>query len=293
MAEVDLPDIFPRGTVDVSDEQHLYRVFEGTTSDESKDEYTLDKAPIKEIQSVIGTKNGGEYEFVNGTDYELSSDSERLVWLNGDRPDDNTNFRVNYTARSIIDRYIESGESELDDAEKDLENALSSKFVDEATGDELDEIGKLFGDTVGSRRGRTDPQYRFYLKSVARSFISRGTKSGIKAAISAATEVPVEDITISEDFQNNAYEVVVIPNTPVKSEILNEVAQIADPSGIKLRSTRFEISPDTIGVDDSVGSVLPIQTNESFVANDAVTEVSSSPTNNWNGYDWDTEDWAG
>lgn len=290
---VDLPFLFPRGNVDVEKESHLYRVIEGDTNDQITDEYTLRKAPIKEIEEVTGVYNGDSgHTFVKGTDYELSADNERIVWLNGDRPDDNTDFFVDYRSRSIIDRYLESGEEELDEVEAEIEETLSSKVVSGAQGEELDRIGALFGETIGKRRGRTDQQYRLYLKSVARSFISRGTKSGIKTAISAATDVPVGDITIIEDFNDNAYEVVVVPNTPVKSQVLNDVAEIADPSGVERLTTRFDIDDDAVAARDEAVAREPTSSAEILGADDGVA-ISSAATSLWNDYDWNDENWAG
>lgn len=267
--DVELPDIFPLDEVIVDDEQHIYRVFEGDFGPLPEEEYTLDKAPIKEIREVTGTIDGVESEFEKGTDYELSADSERILWLNGDRPDPGTTFYVTYRTESIISRYVESGEEELDTIQHVIEDAIEAKFLSSAEGIELDRIGSLFGPVIGKRRGRTDEQYRIYLESVVQSFISRGTVDGIKLAISAATDVPVADITIDEDFENNEYEVIVIPNTPVDVALLEEIAQIADPSGIQQILTRFPVF-DEAGVADDASFTEGITLPEDMAVSDSV-----------------------
>lgn len=262
--EVDLPEIFPLKDVRVENEQHFYQVLPGG----SKDEYTLDKAPIEQLQSVVGTVNESSgFEFTKGVDYELSADAERLVWLSGERPDAGSYFAVTYRAESVIGRYAESSDEQFANIEDELISITQEKFLgtlesgqseedfENAQGQKLDEIGKLFGPIIGDRRERSDTQYRIYLKSVVQSFISRGTKQGIKLAVSAATDVPIEDITINENFQNSEYGVVVQPNTPVRGSVIEEIAEIADPSGVDQVRTRFTIDIDVVGVSDQI---LPV-----------------------------------
>lgn len=248
--DVDLPDVFPLEDIVVKEEEHRFEVFQGDSGPLPQTEYTIDKAPINRIIEVTGTLNGStDYTFIQGTDYELSSDKEEILWLNNDRPDAGTIFFITYNTESIISRYVESSEEEFENIDEKIISAVQGKFVGQAEGRELDEIGKLFGQTIGKRRGRTDTQYSIYLQSVVQSFISRGTKTGIKLAISAATDVPVADITINENFDTNEYEVIVIPDTAVKVSLLEEIADIADPSGIDQVRTRFPVS-DQMGVDD-------------------------------------------
>lgn len=309
----ELPSIFPTdGDVEV-EEDHTYRVYQdsdgGTTAET---EYLLDKAPITKILSVVGTVNGRQnYTFSQGNDYELSNDSNRIVWLNGTRPDDNTTFTVTYISNSILSRFNDSAEDELKTVDEALTDVIESKFVDKADVKELDNLGELFG-VLGQRRGRDDTQYRIYLKSVVQSFVSRGTVNGIKLAVSAATDVPIEDITINEDFDEGTYEVEVVANTPVTSSVLDQVTEIADPSGINKSKTRFTIDPDEMLVADQVQNIKEgsdaqtfeevqvddtqaINTNktlggdEDVAVEDALTISTTSVA--WDGNSWGSFDW--
>jgi len=254
---IELPDIFPQDEIIVEDEEHYYRVFQGDNGPLPDEEYTLGKAPIDEIQSVTGIVNDAEYEFKKGSDYRLSDDAERILWIDGDRPDPNTRFYVTYRSESIISRYVESGNEEFERIEHKLAESISSNFINvdeesdtgQASGVELDQIGELFGPIIGARRGRSDLQYRIYLESVVQSFISRGSVRGIKLAISAATDVPIEDITIDENFEDNEYEVIVVPNTSVNVTVLQDIADIADPSGVEQITTRFPVDDQIIMQD--------------------------------------------
>jgi len=249
-----LPSVFPQNNISVSDEPHRYRVFQTSGAPEPQNEYVLDKAPIQRINTVTGVSDGQQITFVENIDYELSADNERIVWNSAasNKPDAGTLFFVTYTSESIISRYIAAPTAELDTAEQKINQSLTSRFIDQATGNDLDRIGALFGPNIGTRDGRSDEQYRFYLKSVVSSFISRGTKNGIKLAIAAAASVDINDVAIEEFFDTNEYDVIVVPNNAVIGSIVEQVAELADPSGVKLRRTRFRPSADEIGIQDSV-----------------------------------------
>jgi len=348
----ELPEIFPQDEVTVEGEEHTFKVSELDSGTQAQYEYTLDKAPIAEIQSVQGVdQDGNSRTFSNGVDYELTSKTETVisdfefdadiddyllryrvdtgtdtitdesgdsyvrgtdyaiqdsddhygdmvVWLeDGDTPEDNETFTVvydvtfptsvlqwqtdgenlpqansifyvTYRADSIISRYLDAHEDELDDVEEALQEVINNKFVDTASGDALDELGKLFGSTIGKRRGRSDEQYRIYLKSIVQSFVSRGTVNGIKLAVSAATEVPLEDIQINEDFTDVEYEIQVQAATPVTVELLEEVAEIADPSGVDQVRTRFTTEPDETEVRDQVSVTEGQQLAEDMAVDD-------------------------
>lgn len=268
-----LPSIFPQEEVKVKEEQHRYNVFEGQNGELEEKEYVLKKAPIDEIVKVTGISEDKVTEFEKGTDYELGSDKEKIIWQDdpATRPDAGTLFYVTYYSESILSRYLEASEEELESVNEDIEKILSSKFVDKAEGDELDRLGELFG-TLGKRNERTDTQYRIYLKSVVQSFISRGTQNGIKTAVSAATDVPVDDITINENFKENEYELVVIPNNPVSAQVIQNVADIADPSGINQIRTRFTPEEDITGVTDASSFKFGTDVSERLSLNDEVAK---------------------
>lgn len=260
-----LPDIFPQGQIRVSDERHTYQAYQGDGGKIIEErEYTLDKAPIDTIIEVTGLFDGGLYTFTNGTDYELSDDNNKIVWIDdslSQSPDNGTTFTVTYNCDSIISRFLDVAEEEFTEVNSELIGSMESKFIGYeypdrdppenpyAEGKELDRLGKLFG-KLGNREGRDDTQYRIYLNTIVESFKSTGTRNDIKEAVSVATNVPTEDITINENFDKTEYEIVVIPNTPVRGALLEEIADIADPSGVNQVRTRFAIDTEIIAADD-------------------------------------------
>jgi len=327
----ELPEILATEEVLVEDEAFRFVTFEGDAFNPviEQTEYLLAKAPIQRIESVSGVVNETETIFQQGIDYKLSDDNEKLIWIDGgEHPDPGSEFFVTYRSESVLSRYIRSHSEELDSVQEDLEEIVEAKFVDTAEGAELDRIGDIFG-TLGRRLGRTDEEYRTYLKSVVQSFISRGTKEDIKTALSAATGVPLENIALNEDFQENEYEVSVIVTTPIIGSLIEQVSEIADPSGVEQSLTRFKVSTDAAGTDDaadisqgekidddsfsddafSIGpkeSIAPDNTKivdeavrnalgrafDNTASEDAVTDVREASVV-WQSNNWGTIDWAG
>ena len=233
----------------------------GSTSieDESGDTYT--EGVEYELVQTNGTRNVIDWSVGSGNpddeevftvEYNVVFEDSVIDWDQGGKtPDAGTIFSVTYRAISLISRYIENSTEELNSVEDELDEIIKAKFIDNATKDELDNIGETFGQ-IGNRSGRNDTQYRIYLKSVVQSFVSRGTVSGIKAAVSAATDVPIEDIQINEDFSTNSYEVQVLAATPITGSVLEEVSQIADPSGVEQTRTRFIIPAENTQIDETI-----------------------------------------
>lgn len=146
-------------------------------------------------------------------------------------------FFVTYRAPSIIGRFLDSSEDVLDEVDEALVEAIDGKSVDTANSGQLDELGRLFG-SIGKRDGRTDKQYRGFLKAIVGAFSSRGTVPGIKDAVSGVTELTNENITIIEDFSSNSYRIQIEePGTVFQVETVNEAAELADPSGVEFNGT--------------------------------------------------------
>jgi hypothetical protein len=96
-------------------------------------------------------------------------------------------------------KYIEAHEEELSILENEIDRIILSSQVNNATGSELDKIGKLFGD-IGKRRGRDDEDYKTYLKNIVQSFRGRGTVPDIKFAVDNALFTGETDVNIIEYF---------------------------------------------------------------------------------------------
>lgn len=245
-----LPDIFPTEDVSVSDEEHRFNTYQDSDGDIFEVvEYTLGKAPVQRIDEVTGVLDGQVTTFEQGEDYRLSNDNERIVWI-GRTPDPGSTFFVDYRSESVIGRFIKSNSEQMERIDETFEQIIESKFIEHAEGEDLDQIGDLFG-PIGRRLGRDDTRYRIYLKSIVQSFVSRGTRDDIKTALSAATDVPKEDITINENFQERQYDITIDAATPITGSLIEDVAEIADPSGVEQLRTRLTVPADSMAVSDS------------------------------------------
>jgi len=253
-------------------------VFETSAGPEPQTEYELNKAPVESILRVTGTSNGQSTIFVAEADFTLSSDGNLLVWEDepANEPDPGSVFFVNYTTDSIISRYLDASEEQFDIVIEDVETALSSKFIDTSSGLDLDQIGKLFGPIIGRRAGRSDGEYRVYLKAVVRSFVSRGTVPGIRAAISSATIADAEDVSVIEFFDVNEFSVSVAldSSTPfdnaITGSVIEDAARLSSPSGVRLRRVSFapKDADENIGIGDFPTVRDALDTSDGMVADD-------------------------
>lgn len=274
------------------------------TFENIQDQYLLDNVP--EANSVSITDNSGD-TYTEGTDFKITSterfDDRTIEWLDSggspdddeeftatytvnassilkwddgeDTPDAGTIFEVTYICESLISRYLTSSEEEFASVHDDFDQAIAGKFVAQATGQQLDELGKIFG-VLGKRTGRDDVEYRDYLTSITESFTSTGTKDGIIRAVSAATDVPREDISINEDFQNTEYEIVIVPQTEVIGSVVEQVADISDPSGVEQSATVYDFPNETFFADDSTNIIESILGGADSMASDDASATDAN-----------------
>jgi hypothetical protein len=119
--------------------------------------------------------------------------------------------------------------------------------VEQRNSADLDRVGALFG-PLGRRRGRNDAEYRAFLRSIVQSFSGRGTVDGIKFAVAAGIDIPESDVIVTEDFQSNSYSITVLNPNGINSSVVDEMAELADPSGIGLDSIQYSGDPFAIEI---------------------------------------------
>lgn len=135
---------------------------------------------------------------------------------------------------TIIRRYIDSHGLEYDGLDAATRYVRNSHQVDTASGRDLRRIGSLFGE-LGRQGTRSKAEYREYLKSLVNSFNARGSVQGLRFAIAAAVNTDIENVTIVEDFEKNEYEIKLNNvGSDFASGVVNDLAELADPSGVKL-----------------------------------------------------------
>jgi len=203
--------------------------------DSDIDVYTLPKAPVEEVHGV----HDDEQTYLRGTDYEILVDDDNnpveIDWdTGGETPDHGTDFIVDSTFETIIKRYSFTHDQEFGKLDASIDSVRDSRQIDNASGDDLDEIGAIFG-PLGRRRGRSDQDYRVYLKSVVQSFNGRGSVQGLRFAIASAIGTDPSNIEIIERFDELEYDIQIFNvDTSFISSSINDLADLADPSVVQL-----------------------------------------------------------
>lgn len=220
------------------------------------DVYPIKKAPAYKVFEVTS----GGTTFAENVDYDLIENSDgdyvSIDWsIGGNSPNNGDLFRIDQVYDSVLSRYAAAHDDEMQTLSDDIEEIVYIRHVGEgpnsgditkASGDELDRLGAIYG-PLGDRQQRSDSSYRAYLKSIASSFEGRGSRSGLKFAIAAAVNGDVEDVEIVEDVENLSY-TIRISNLQggVLSSVINDLAELADPSGVELEAAVILTEGDNI-----------------------------------------------
>lgn len=170
---------------------------------------------------------------------------------------------------SVLKRFIQAFQDDVDDLGTRLEDAKTNRFIDQASGDDLERIGAAFG-PLGRRAGREDDEYRAYLKSIVQVFKYRGTIPGLREAIAAGiginsgidednNEIINGDLDIYEHFNDNPsnkeeyleYTVRIYDWPAHRGSVVENLAELADASVSRHRKTRYIIPDEQFGSSDS------------------------------------------
>jgi hypothetical protein len=130
--------------------------------------------------------------------------------------------------------------AEFEEIESVRKSVLKAKFVDDATGEQLDKLATLF--QIERRTGEDDPTFRTRIKARLRAQLSSGTNEDIRSAASALLNAETDIIDIIEDYSDGHPTInVVIPvddfseiQTP--GDIWNEVLDSVAAVGVDLRT---------------------------------------------------------
>lgn len=156
---------------------------------------------------------------------------------------------------STIVRYIVQHNKEFAEIEEENQYTINAHQIDNATGDDLDRIGSMFGE-LGERRGRNNSDYRSYLKGIVNSFNGRGSLSGLKFAIASAINTDTSNITIDEDFQELKYDIrIENVDSEFLSSAVNDLAELADPSAVELGQAIIVLDGETVIISESSSTI--------------------------------------
>jgi hypothetical protein len=224
---------------------------------DSIDQYSIQKGPALRIFEI----SSGTTTYTEGVDYATIEDSDGRIlaidWsIGGNSPDDGDIFTIDQEYRAIIARYLEAHDEEFEQLDEDIGQTIALHQVENATSDDLDRIGALFGE-LGNRQGRSDSEYRAFLESIINSFSGRGSRAGLKFAIAAAVSGEPEDVVIDENFEENEYSVRIDNvDTDFITSAVNDLAELADPSGVELVEAIILTDGNTLTADTTDSTVV-------------------------------------
>jgi hypothetical protein len=154
-----------------------------------------------------------------------------------------------YDGETDFAAWLRAHQDEVDSLDVALDDVQRSLQVAHATGDALDRIGADFG-LLGRRRVRDDQAYRQLLQSLVQAYSGRGTPPGVRTAIAAGVLIDAADVELIEDFDANRYEVRLHEWTSHRTETVDTLASLSDPSVIQRRDPIHYV----LDAGDAVGS---------------------------------------
>lgn len=135
---------------------------------------------------------------------------------------------------STFANYIEAHDEKFTAFDEDIIDVIISRQINNARDDSLDRIGEIFGE-LGRRRGRSDTDYRNNLRSIVQSFKGRGTKPGIKFALSGAVNTDPSTILVEEHFDTLENTITITDWESHNNDTIVTLFNLAKPSVVQLR----------------------------------------------------------
>lgn len=199
-----------------------------------------------------------------------------------------------------IVKFTNAFSEEIDDFGVTIEDSIQSHFIDQASGEQLDIIGKQYS-PIGDRNGRSDSEYRQYLKALVPAFRFKGTVPGIRATVAAGLDIESglqtteseQDVFVSELYEQDPdtieeytkYDIELYDWTPHRVRTVDELAELSDASVSRLRRIEYYLDIETTEITDS------INIQESEIIDDTTTTSDTVDTRK-NEILWDTSDWG-
>ena len=251
------PSYIPKGTIKF-DETYT---FVETNGGFPKTVYTIEKGPVERLDAVTGTVDGSTYEFTIGSEVEIRDTTgngaqDSLAFIDSNvQPDFDTTVTATYVGDPVIVRYTAPFDDDIEALGEKIDNSIDAKYVETASGGELDRLGAAFGE-FGLRQGRSDREYRGFLKSVVRAFKASGTARDMKFAIVAAVGGELSDVTIEENFEQVGFKVFINSvDSGLITKSLEELIDLSKPTGVELLEPPTIIASDpTVYVSKRSGS---------------------------------------
>lgn len=165
----------------------------------------------------------------------------------------------------IWNAILEAFAAEFAEIEEAREQVLQSKFVTDATGEQLDRLGEIFD--VNRRRGEPDSNFRARLQVALRAQLTSATVDDIREVIAVLLDIEVSEVEIEEPYDREPMHL----NVSVDSEALSD-AGIGDDEFISVVDT-------VVAIGVSVGLLIEFEVEEVVgVLDDVSAEIDAVQT---------------
>ncbi|ADD07787.1 virus protein phiCh1-VP31 (plasmid) [Natrialba magadii ATCC 43099] len=181
------------------------------------------------------------------------------------------------TDGDIWNAILETFAAEFAELEEAREQVLESKFVTDATGEQLDRLGTIFD--LDRQRGEPDSNYRARLQVALRAQLTSATVDEIRDVIAVLLDIDAADVEIEEPYDREPMHL----NVSVDGEALDD-AGIGDDEFISVVDTvvaigvsvglliEFDVE-EIVGVQDDVSA--EIDTVQTAYVDDARTNIDT------------------
>lgn len=196
---------------------------------------------------------------------------------------------------SDLEALLEAIGNQFEDLEREREHVFNAKFVDEATGEQLEKLGEFV--QISSRKGENESEFRQRIKSTTRSKLASGTYDEVEELISVLLDVNTSLVDIREFYNTDKPSFVVrLPvdavgekdiNTRSIRPLINDVSAVGvngqptlvvDPVEIQIASGSVDIR-EMFEVPDGKLKLDPGNTTDAFL----YSGLSSARLNNLSG----------
>jgi len=144
--------------------------------------------------------------------------------------------------------------AEFDEHQEAIADVRDSKFVDDATGQQLDRLASIF--QLERKTGETDDSLRGRIKTALRSQITSATVPEIRDVVSVLSGAPLEDIGVRESYLGSPTEIQI----ELPTEYLNDL-EMSD-------SEFMRIVENVVAVGVAVGILFELHPKTDVVATD-------------------------
>lgn len=176
----------------------------------------------------------------------------------------------------VWDALLTALANQIEELEAARNEVLASKFVTDATDDQLDKLATIF--EVDRRRGEPDAIFRARLQVALRAQLTSATVDEIRAVIATLLDIEETAVEIEEPYDREPMHI----NIALDSDALADL-EMGDDEFIDVIDT-------VVAIGVSVGLLLEVEVPEEIgVADEVSPQIDTVATAVWNEGRWNTD----